>query len=209
MELKLIGAGINAHSQQSFTRTFMELKHYWSSLFWHCCIVLLVPLWNWNVEYIDLMYLLYSEFYSYLYGIETGLRIGLLVLSLMFYSYLYGIETLNVLYCCSETYEFYSYLYGIETSVRPTWLFNKSVLLVPLWNWNLVKTITRQKTNYCFTRTFMELKLSRRISRRISRLFYSYLYGIETKFSVLAYISQSWFYSYLYGIETTEQELMY
>ena len=57
------------------------------------------------------------------------------------------------------------------------------VLLVPLWNWNLRPAEDQEQV----------------------QVFYSYLYGIETKKSVYLHIERMEFYSYLYGIETTHR----
>ena len=140
-----------------FTRTFMELKR--RSIV--PCVghsrVLLVPLWNWNSN-LFVVSTVAVVFYSYLYGIETrksrsflNADIWVLLVPLwnwnnaldvvrqrivMFYSYLYGIETCKDFVGTVIQRQFYSYLYGIETILRQGF-----------WPWE-----------FCFTRTFMELK---------------------------------------------------
>ena len=78
---------------------------------------------------------------------------------------------------------FYSYLYGIETLMVSISHTNISVLLVPLWNWNIFVSMLKRNEGRCFTRTFMELKLNIADKAASATKFYSYLYGIETKIS--------------------------
>ena len=163
-----------------FTRTFMELKRIFSSVSGGVFPVLLVPLWNWNVGSFC-QFDLERQFYSYLYGIETGKAKATFLYIIKFYSYLYGIETFDLQEKNLEYYRFTRTFMELKLDKVYGQFKSDGVLLVPLWNWNILGDSLYQKL-LGFTRTFMELKRIFLISPLVALAFYSYLYGIETHY---------------------------
>ena len=183
-----------------FTRTFMELKHLKHWIKGTQKLVLLVPLWNWNPVLVQNL-LLEASFYSYLYGIETGLlffnsdKVFVLLVPLWNWNADVNIISPKVisftrtfmelkLRCIDSdgnTTGFYSYLYGIETiSFLGLGAFCQSFTrtFMELKHRSLLRPAPRA---WRFTRTFMELKhfICEVLYIAITQ-FYSYLYGIET-----------------------------
>ena len=79
---------------------------------------------------------------------------------------------------------FYSYLYGIETYIF-LWFdtfyisFTRTFMELKQKFGNTIERI-----RISFTRTFMELKLNDALAEKDAKVFYSYLYGIETSPSI-------------------------
>ena len=120
-----------------FNRTFMELKWLTKTFQVILSLVLIVPLWNWNV------------FLSMLNDATISC---------------FNRTFMELKYYSRSTQGFYF----IIVLIVPLWNWNTKVLevisaqirvlIVPLWNWNLL-AYHKIVNDFCFNRTFMELKL--------------------------------------------------
>ena len=117
-----------------FNRTFMELKYRIQFRDNKVSRVLIVPLWNWNLT--DISLATYQDSFNRTFMELKCSTIARLSLHDDSFN-----RTFMELKCINDR-----------------WLrVNKSVLIVPLWNWNdLCRACTAPEV--CFNRTFMELK---------------------------------------------------
>ena len=122
--------------------------------------VLIVPMRNWNSALAHKGGFAPRSFWSYLWGIETSSALAIVPEGGTFWSYLWGIET--GWWSCSrrrKSRRFWSYLWGIETpDPMSGQQETRTVLIVPMRNWNDQISGAFKKMVSCFDRTYEELK---------------------------------------------------
>ena len=136
MELKHKERRSLALTGKRFTRTFMELKPLLISCTLWRHAVLLVPLWNWNITIIAIIHAIDSFTRTFMELKQFYCQSACIVCCVLLVPlWNWNSCTLRIIFLFVM---FYSYLYGIETHSRDS----------------------RHHYLVCFTRTFMELKLS-------------------------------------------------
>ena len=115
--------------------TLLELKRPKVTPQSHPATVQIVPCWNWNTNLVFLSKVA-IEFKLYLAGIETSVKRLHHLRSIAFKLYLAGIETFSVKMTLWHSSRFKLYLAGIETEMELYLFHDKTVQIVPCWNWN-------------------------------------------------------------------------
>ena len=100
-------------------------------------MVLIVPLWNWNV--FCLFFLPGNKSFN-----RTFMELKWLIIHFS---------------CCIHIQVLIVPLWNWNGSNVQSFSWRSIVLIVPLWNWNPSST-TKREQSWCFNRTFMELKLA-------------------------------------------------
>ena len=135
MELKSHTITSPCRLTSSFNRTFMELKFEFPLYIHLRSFVLIVPLWNWN--------------HAHMLRTCKGCSFN---------------RTFMELKSCKEyaynprSFRFNRTFMELKFQARQFRMLQISVLIVPLWNWNINLLLWISQEGLSFNRTFMELK---------------------------------------------------
>ena len=127
-----------------------------------------------------------SWFWVYLWGIETLKNLQQPNKHLLFWVYLWGIETALGSRRRKQSTQFWVYLWGIETwPSNNGWTPHKTVLSLPMRNWNSATRECRWYIHSGFESTYEELKQRLYwLYRKWYCWFWVYLWGIETPHNI-------------------------
>jgi len=166
--------------------------------------VLSLPMRNWN-RLFSLPGIACSQFWVYLWGIETPRSRTGLFLRILFWVYLWGIETRKNMKLMLSLKMFWVYLWGIETNTTRRNDNKKRSRFESTYEELKLMIFLSGRKNQCwsFESTYEELKhQSRYFCKGLFALFWVYLWGIETSSGVKVSAFLGKFWVYLWGIET-------